>query len=149
MALPSESRPEGRDTDGDGMPDEWERANGFDPSDAADGNYINPEGYTALEKYLCSIMGEEIKGTFGNASAIRSAHAVRFGVETGNGAIVIKGGDELRSFHVFDSMGRCRITGSLHGGDNRIDARMLGKGVYIVWATDAGGYRNAVKVTLK
>lgn len=59
-----DSRPEAWDTDGDGMPDAWEDANGFDKNNAADGNYINGEGYTALEKYLASLMGEEITGTF-------------------------------------------------------------------------------------
>ena len=64
VALPSEKRPDGWDTDGDGMPDAWEEANGFDKNNAADGNYVNAEGYTALEKYLASLMGEEISGTF-------------------------------------------------------------------------------------
>ena len=45
------------DTDGDGMPDEWEKAHGLDPQ-TADNNLMNAEGYTALEAYLNSIMGE-------------------------------------------------------------------------------------------
>lgn len=59
-----ESRASGWDTDGDGMPDAWEDDYGFDKNNAADGNYVNAEGYTALEKYLGSLMGEEITGTF-------------------------------------------------------------------------------------
>lgn len=59
-----ESRPDGWDTDGDGMPDAWEDANGFDKNNAADGNYVNAEGYTAVEKYLASLMDETIDGTF-------------------------------------------------------------------------------------
>lgn len=46
------------DTDGDGMPDEWERAaKGLDPT-VADNNKLNAEGRTALEVYLNSLMGE-------------------------------------------------------------------------------------------
>jgi hypothetical protein len=43
------------DTDGDGMPDEWEKKNGLNPADAADGNGVAANGYTNLENYLNSI----------------------------------------------------------------------------------------------
>ncbi len=52
------------DGDGDGMPDEWEREHGLDPADAADRNMINGTGYTALEVYLNSLMGEELDDDF-------------------------------------------------------------------------------------
>ena len=45
------------DTDHDGMPDEWETANGLNPNDAADRNNLAGDGYTMLEKYLNSITG--------------------------------------------------------------------------------------------
>lgn len=44
------------DSDGDGMPDEYETANGLNPADAADGNIVNAEGYTNLEVYLNGIV---------------------------------------------------------------------------------------------
>lgn len=41
------------DTDHDGMPDEWENANGLNPQDETDRNTIDiPSGYTMLEVYL-------------------------------------------------------------------------------------------------
>jgi len=40
------------DTDKDGMPDEWEKANQLDPNNPADRNKKNKEGYTMLEVYL-------------------------------------------------------------------------------------------------
>ena len=44
------------DADRDGMPDEWERARGLDPEDAADANRAaKPGGYTNIENYLHSI----------------------------------------------------------------------------------------------
>lgn len=52
------------DTDGDGMPDEWERQHGLDATDAADRNNLNGEGYTALEVYLNSLMGETLDDDF-------------------------------------------------------------------------------------
>jgi hypothetical protein len=40
------------DTDEDGMPDEWEKKNGLNISDAEDRNKVGADGYTMLEKYL-------------------------------------------------------------------------------------------------
>lgn len=46
------------DTDGDGMPDEWETAHGLNPNSAADGKTVtlSTEGYTNLEVYLNSLI---------------------------------------------------------------------------------------------
>lgn len=46
------------DTDGDGMPDSWEKAHGLDANDANDGNLKNEEGYTMLEVYLNALVDE-------------------------------------------------------------------------------------------
>ena len=41
------------DTDGDGMPDAWEKANGLNPKDASDGaKDKDGDGYTNVEEYL-------------------------------------------------------------------------------------------------
>ena len=52
------------DTDDDGIPDEWERKHGLDATNAADRNSVNGEGYTALEVYLNSLMGETLDDDF-------------------------------------------------------------------------------------
>jgi pectate lyase len=49
------SLPAPKDTDGDGMPDDWERQHGLNPNDPADGNAVNSDGYTMLEHYLNKI----------------------------------------------------------------------------------------------
>jgi hypothetical protein len=46
------SAPAPKDTDRDGMPDDWEIAHGLNPVDPADGNTIGAEGFTRLEEYL-------------------------------------------------------------------------------------------------
>ncbi|HEY5346105.1 MAG TPA: thrombospondin type 3 repeat-containing protein [Verrucomicrobiae bacterium] len=47
------------DSDHDGIPDDWEKAHGLNPNDASDANKdLNGDGYTNLEKYLNSLVGE-------------------------------------------------------------------------------------------
>ena len=61
------------DNDHDGMADDWEVANGFNPNDPEDGKQVaSAEGYTALEVYLNSLMGEKINVT---TTAIRTLNA--------------------------------------------------------------------------
>ena len=47
-----------KDTDGDGMPDEWETANGLNPNDPNDGTVVCADGYTNLEHYLNSLVAD-------------------------------------------------------------------------------------------
>ena len=50
------SAPAPADTDRDGMPDDWETANGLNPNDASDGAATASDGYTNLEHYLNAIV---------------------------------------------------------------------------------------------
>lgn len=51
------SAPAPLDSDGDGMPDAWERTHGLDPQDPADGARTDPKtGTTPLEDYLASLV---------------------------------------------------------------------------------------------
>lgn len=56
------------DTDGDGMPDEWETANGLNLNDATDGKTVGDDGYTNLEKYLNSLVAHIMDA--GNAGGV-------------------------------------------------------------------------------
>ena len=45
-----------KDTDSDGMPDEWELKHGLNPNDPSDASKdMNGDGYTNIEKYLNGI----------------------------------------------------------------------------------------------
>ena len=70
--LEATARPAGFDTDGDGMPDEWETVNGLNPNSAADGNTYTLDNvkkwYTNLEVYMNSLVEDIIKA--GNTDAI-------------------------------------------------------------------------------
>ena len=49
------------DSDGDGMPDDWEINQNFNPYDAGDGKLIAENGYTNLENYLNSLTERIVK----------------------------------------------------------------------------------------
>ena len=58
------------DSDGDGIPDEWEKAHGLDPNNAKDGNNRNEEGYTMLEVYLNSLVEDITNGQYEGAEEV-------------------------------------------------------------------------------
>ncbi|MCR4773929.1 MAG: pectate lyase [Prevotella sp.] len=69
-SLPTASRGADFDTDRDGMPDEWERANGLNPDDASDAKAYTLDArgyYTNVEVYCNSIVEHIMKA--GNADA--------------------------------------------------------------------------------
>ncbi|KAF5264035.1 hypothetical protein NW765_006034 [Fusarium oxysporum] len=45
-----------KDSDGDGIPDEWETKNGLNPNDASDGMKVASNGYANLENYVNSLV---------------------------------------------------------------------------------------------
>ena len=70
--FPTGQRPEGFDTDQDGMPDEWEIANGLDPNNPDDANLYTLDAekgwYTNVEVYLNCLVEHIVKAQ--NADAI-------------------------------------------------------------------------------
>ena len=67
------SRPAGFDTDKDGIPDEWEKANGLDPNDASDAltySLDKKDYYTNIEVYANSLVENIMKAE--NADALNA-----------------------------------------------------------------------------
>lgn len=56
------------DSDGDGMPDDYEQANGLDPLNGEDGASVAENGYTNLENYLNGLVAHIVEG--GNAGGV-------------------------------------------------------------------------------
>ncbi len=69
--LESNGRPDNFDTDGDGMPDAWETANGLDPqsNDAAEYTLDKHGFYTNVEVYCNSLVEEIMKAENDNADS--------------------------------------------------------------------------------
>ena len=83
-----------KDTDGDGMPDDWELANALDPTNPNDGKTIGADGYSNLENYLNSLvaditaaqnMGGETTGSTVNESEEPVTSTLDITPETANG----------------------------------------------------------------
>ena len=75
--LNSEAAP--TDTDGDGIPDEWETAHGLDPQKKADGNEFDASGYTNVEVYMNSLVADITEGQ--NAGGEMQGRAINVGEE--------------------------------------------------------------------
>ena len=130
--LREEKRPADFDTDGDGIPDVWETANGLNPNDAKDGNAytIDIKGYyTNLEVYLNSIVEDIMKG--GNADA---EDAVDEYYPTYKSTSGIKG--------INSSSEAIKTTYTTISGQNINNA---GHGVYIMVKHFADGTKQAIK----
>ena len=130
--LREEQRSADFDTDGDGIPDEWEIANGLNPSDDSDGNAytIDTKGYyTNIEVYLNSIVEDIMKG--GNADA---EDAVDEYYPTYKSTSGIKG--------INSSSEAIKTTYTTISGQNINNA---GHGVYIMVKHFADGTKQAIK----
>ena len=93
--LESSSRPDGFDTDNDGMPDAWETANGLNPNDASDAKTytLDSKGwYPNIEVYANSLVEDIMKA--GNADALESVDeyypAIASGIQQTQSSLVSK-----------------------------------------------------------
>jgi hypothetical protein len=113
--LATETRPTGFDTDKDGMPDEWEIANGLDPNNAADGKLYTLDTehkwYTNVEVYINSLVEEIMKA--GNADAVSAVDEYypvlpSAGGESGINSVLST--SQVRAIEYYDLNGRRVMT---------------------------------------
>ena len=123
------------DTDGDGMPDAWETANGLNPSNANDGKTytIDSKGYyTNLEVYLNSLVEDIMKGGNADAENAIDEYYPQYSTPTG-----INGTNQ--------SVALTKTTYTTLSGRNTSEADAQ-KGVFIVVEHFADGSKHAKKV---
>ena len=118
------------DTDGDGMPDEWESAHGLNPDSADDRNLVNAEGYTALEAYLNSLMGEKTDDGF--KSGISNIEAPATTITYDRATSTLSVGPEAVGAHVavYGTDGRLVYSGTLTAPS--VSLSSLPEAIYLV-----------------
>lgn len=108
------------DTDGDGMPDSWETANGLNPNDANDGNKVGDDGYTMLEVYLNSLVedittgqnaGGELIGDIKEAGEEPVSSEYELSQQTSNGDWTFSNGFKISCSNGYATGTGCGIAG--------------------------------------
>jgi hypothetical protein len=56
-----------RDSDGDGLPDDWEAVHGLAARDGSDHNRKMESGYTAIEEYCHELAAERLAAASGDS----------------------------------------------------------------------------------
>ncbi|MEI8085286.1 MAG: T9SS type A sorting domain-containing protein [Paludibacter sp.] len=127
------------DNDHDGMADAWELANGLNPTDATDRNKLNATGYTALEVYLNSLVGEIIDHDFTAAGINQTvAHKVSFYPTIATDKLTLISDIDLSNATIYSIDGAKLLTTSLV--NNRlIDVSTLMEGSYLLSVTIKNG----------
>lgn len=121
------------DNDGDGMDDAWELANGLNPNELADGNRLTTLGYTALEVYLNSLVGENIKHEFSSVGIRneRVEHRLELASTVVTDELQILCDEELDGAYVYTINGT-RIMGVKMEGTYILPVSNLASGYYVV-----------------
>jgi hypothetical protein len=131
------------DNDHDGMDDAWELANGFDPTNANDRNTLVPSGYTVLEVYLNSLMGETIPLTVG-LKKNESVSQIGFFPNPVVSTLNLISPEVINGYFIHDISGKC-MQKKIQRDVTNIDVSSLKNGMYLLTLeTEFGG-----KVNLK
>jgi len=103
------------DADNDGMDDAWETANGLNPADASDRNLVTLSGYTALEVYLNSLVGETIELKFATAVPEMEIKGLKLFPTVGPGTLTLSSSEPLAYAEVISINGASLKSFGLNG----------------------------------
>lgn len=128
------------DTDGDGMPNDWEVENGCDPT-VADNNTLAESGYTMLEVYLNGLFGDRA----GVSTPTREVLSVESNeVRLGSDGYLYCSVSADYVLTVFDLSGRVVARSAASG--SRIAVPTLPRGAFLVSVEAPGVTRRVVKM---
>lgn len=133
------------DNDRDGMDDAWEIANGLDPNDPEDRNRLTVSGYTALEVYLNSLMGEVVPLDFvSSVNGVQKAKMTVFPTVVKDNVTVLSDTPLLQG-SLFSINGMLLKSVSL-AASNVVDTQFLEKGCYLLEVKTQNGEKHNFKL---
>ncbi len=131
------------DTDGDGMPDEWEKANNLNPENSGDAQLKSVDGvYPNIEVYLNSlvqpIVEEQLKDGIATSANAVPANKQLPKVYWNNSSkeLIINHSEELRRIYIYSVSGALIFEENLYEPNVRQPIHNLKKGIFIVKITD-------------
>jgi len=134
------------DTDADGIPDAWETAKGLNPNLASDGNKLTLSGYTALEVYLNSLVGENIELVF-NTGINETDFKFDINISVSDNDLLLNTDKSIVRVELIDLMGR--VERYSNGYDIKvINISNLISGVYILKAISSDNQISVSKIKL-
>jgi hypothetical protein len=133
------------DNDHDGMSDAWETTNGLNPADASDRNLTTANGYTALEVYLNSLVGELIPHNF--VSAVNKVSSLNVSIQptVTKDKLTVISDAPLQSAIVYGMNGKHLLVFSMLESDT-IDISKLAQGCYFVKVQSYTGESQQFKI---
>ena len=126
--FPTGQHPADYDSDGDGIPDDWELANGLDPEDKSDGNKytVDPRGwYTNLEVFASSLVEDIMKAGNTDAQSTIDEYYPAYNSTTSIGTVRTSA---IVATEYYDLSGR-RLEQPQHGLNIRIERMADGRTV--------------------
>ncbi len=137
------------DTDGDGMPDDWENINGLNPKSNADAILKSLDAdYTNIEIYINGLVqatiAEQLEGTIAGVLPVSSQLLNIYPNPVTDGKIHIMLNENSREIKIFSMNGVCVMTSATT--DKTIDISQLSKGIYFIRLETTEGKRYQAKV---
>lgn len=126
------------DTDGDGMPDDWETAKGLNPNDASDGSTKTLDGqYTNVEVYLNELAAPVVNRQYLDANtAVNEVHANSslhiYPNPFKSGNLNIKAAEKINKVEFYTLSGAKISEKETTGTEVSFTMQQLNAGIYIV-----------------
>ena len=123
------------DTDQDGMPDKWEEQYGLDP-ETADQNTLNADGYTALEVYLNSLMGESMDTDFSTGITNVAGESPDLSFDRASGTLIVSDNAIGATLRVYATNGIMLSSQTISSTQTKLS--QLPSGVMLIQVTGKG-----------